>query len=105
MKKDRNCGGNFPVYPAMPYGGMQMGGMPMNYGMPMPTYGGMPMPLVGTNSNMQSNVSNAYSNVESQITNLTNQVNSLEQRVSSLESLVNKNIYSSNYNTSNYQMM
>lgn len=100
MKKDRNCGGNYPVYP-MPYGNAQMA-------MPMPTYGGMPMPLAGPMpmqyGNMGGSSSNT-SNLENQITNLNNQINSLEQRVNSLETLVNKGLYSSNYNTSNYQMM
>ncbi len=100
MKKDRNCGGNYPVYSNMP---MQMGPM---QGMPMPTYGGMPMPMpmVGPMQGMQTEISSNYSNVESQINNLNNQINALEQRVSSLESLVNKG-FSNNYNTSNYQMM
>lgn len=97
MKKDRNCGGGYPVYQNIP---MQMGGMPM----PMPTYGGMPMPMPLVGQGMQTEISSNYSNVESQINNLNNQINALEQRVSSLESLVNKG-FSSNYNTSNYQMM
>lgn len=96
MKKDRNCGGGYPVYQGMP---MQMGGM-----MPMPTYGGMPMPMPMVGQGMQTEISSNYSNVESQINNLNNQINALEQRVSSLESLVNKG-FSNNYNTSNYQMM
>lgn len=89
MKKDRNCGGNYPIYGAMPYGNIPYGGMPM----PLPINNAMP---VMTN----------YSGTESQINNLSNEINALEQRVSSLESLVNKNMYSQGtYNTSNYQMM
>lgn len=98
MKKDRNCGENYPVYP-MPYGTMGA--------MPMPTYGGMSMPLAGPMPMQYGNMSSGStsSTMENQITNLSNQINSLEQRVNSLETLVNKGLYSSNYNTSNYQMM
>jgi len=69
--------------------GMNMN--PMMYGGAVP----MPMPMQNTFTN----------NMDNQINNLSNQVSNLEQRVSSLENLVNKGIYSNNYNTSNYQMM
>lgn len=92
MKKDRNCGMGYPVYPGM-----------------MPNYGGMMMPgqvIPMPNSGMFSNVplASVQSNINSNdLSELSNQVNNLESRVSRLENMV-KNNYG-NYNASNYQMM
>lgn len=112
LKKDRNCGGMptpYPVYPnmGMPMQGMPMGGIPMQGmqgplpigGVNMPMPGPMPAPMPYMNSPMTSG--QGFTNTE--INTLARQVNSLEQRVSNLENMVGKS--SSNYNTSNYQMM
>ena len=77
MKKDRNCGMN--VYPNM-----------------MPVI--MPGQMIPMNE-MQMNQNNYATD------SLSNQINSLQQRVSRLENIVNGSNYSSNYNTTNYQMM
>ncbi len=103
MKKDRNCGG-YPIYPQMipSFGGMvmpdQMITMPGNNVMGYPNNGMMNVPG-GSTTTLQNNYGS------SDLSNLTSQVSSLEQRVSRLENLVNNGTYSSNYNTSNYQMM
>lgn len=95
MKKDRDCGMGYPVYPQMVpnFGGMVMPGqmipMPNNMNMGMTN-----VPLTSVQSTINSN----------DLNNLTNQVNNLEQRVTRLENMVNKNNYN-NYNSSNYQMM
>lgn len=89
MKKDRNCPGGYPSYGNVPMYGAGMN--PMMYG------GAMPMPIPMPNTFVNDS--------ENQISTLTNQVNNLEQRVNALENIVNKSIYSNNYNTSNYQMM
>lgn len=93
VKKDRDCGMGYPVYPQMVpnYGGMVMPGQMI----PMPNSMGMTnVPLTSVQSTINSNDLSA----------LTNQVNNLEQRVTRLENTVNKNSYN-NYNSSNYQMM
>ena len=85
MKKDRNCGNGFPVYPnyipnmmpGVPNMGMMPYGMDMNY-----SQGG------------------DYSQMFSK---LNSQISSLERRVSNLENLVGSN--SNTYNNSNYQML
>ena len=81
MKKDRNCGMN--VYPNM---------MPVI----MP---GQMIPMPGEMNSVQIPQNNYNNN------SLSNQINSLEQRVRRLESIVNGSNYSSNYNSTNYQMM
>lgn len=101
MSKDRNCGGNtpYPVYPM--YGNMQGMPGPLPIGgvnMPMP----MPMPMPTPTPMMTQTSTPSYT--ASEINTLSNQINNLEQRVSNLEKIVN-NAYSSNYNTSNYQIM
>lgn len=107
MKKDRNCGcgGATPygMYPTMsPYGmpGMMQGMQPMQ--------GMMPINMVGTYPNTMNNISS--NTIEQQINTLEQQINSLENRVSTLENMANNSnsvLYSnsSNYNSSNYQMM
>lgn len=82
MKSNRNCGGNYPVYP-MP--------QTMNY------QGQMPQPMMMPNQMLQSQTS-----LEGQLNLMANQINNLERRVTVLETTVTG---SSNYNTSNYQMM
>ncbi len=102
LKKDRNCGGMtpYPVYPNMYGGAMPMGGpMQMNGGIAMPMPLPMPAPTMG--GNITSNTSNYTTN---EINTLSGQINSLEQRVTNLENMLSKS-YSTNYNTSNYQMM
>ena len=84
LKKDRNCGAPYPLYPM--YGNM------MPYPMPINTTS----PMIG--------MSNTPSYTTSEINTLSNQINSLEQRVSNLENMINKS-YSNGYNSSNYQMM
>lgn len=101
MKKDRNCGcgGNtatpYPVYqpPMMPMmpNTMYQGSIPV-----MPNMGMQNMPMM--NQNYQS------STIDQQLNNLNNQVSNLERRVSNLENMIGSNV-SSNYNTSNFQMM
>lgn len=86
MKKDRNCGNNYPIYPAYPIQNM-MPGIPM-----MPNVS--PNYYAGNFNN--SNIS------EQQLNSLSNQINSLERRISNLENLIGNN---NKYNTSNYQML
>lgn len=102
MKKDRNCGCQgstpYPVYqmqtPMMPMGPIQN---PMMQGMQMPMMQNT-IPMMSQN-NFQS------TSIEQQISNLNNQVSNLERRVSTLENLIGSSNISSNYNTSNFQMM
>ena len=99
MKKDRNCGMN--VYPQMmpSYGGMVMPGQMIP--MPGAISGGIP----GAVSSMPytTNTQNNYGTNDS--SSLSSQITSLEQRVRRLEGIVNGSNYSTNYNSSNYQMM
>lgn len=89
MKKDRNCGNSFPIYPTYPMSNMMPG---------IPAMGGM-MPY-----SMDMNVPYSdYQGDSSQISKLNSQISSLERRVSNLENLVGNN--SNSYNTSNYQML
>ena len=95
MKKERDCGMAYPVYPQMVpnFGGMMMPGQMI----PMPNSMNMGMgnaPLTSVQSTINS----------SDLSTLSNQVSNLEQRVTRLENTINKNNYG-NYNTSNYQMM
>lgn len=88
VKKDRNCG-NYPIYGMMPT-------MPVT-GVQMP----MPMPI-GTPS---YNTNSSYT-VSSDLSNINSRLNSLEQRVNNLEKMYSSSYSSSsNYNSSNYQMM
>ena len=99
MKKDRNCG--MGVYPGMmpDYGGMIMpGGV-----IPMPGVMNYPNSNFGNIPNGSTTTLNNYGSQD--LSSITNQINTLEKRVSRLESLVNNGSYSSNYNSSNYQMM
>ena len=82
MKKDRDCGMGYPVYPQMVpnFGGMVMPGqmipMPNNMNMGMTN-----VPLTSVQSTINSN----------DLNNLTNQVNNLEQRVTRLEAIYSNN--------------
>ena len=93
MKKDRNCG--MAIYPNMVpnYGGMVMPGQMI------------PMPGGNFGSGMMPPTTNTQNNYGTDLSSITNQINSLEQRVSRLENLVNGTGYSTNYNSTNYQMM
>lgn len=93
MKKDRNCGASYPIYPTYP-GVMPQGMM----GMPMP--GVMPINPYQTQTVTQTTTSS--STIEQQLSNLNSQINNLERRVSSLESLIGN---TNSYNNSNYQVM
>lgn len=93
MKKERDCGMAYPVYPQMVpnFGGMMMPGQMI----PMPNNMGMTnVPLTSVQSAINSNDLSAISN----------QISNLENRVTRLENIVNKGNYN-NYNSSNYQMM
>ncbi len=86
MKKDRNCG-NYPVYGMVPAMAMPGAGMPIPFAAMSP---------MNSNTNYTS----------SDITTINNRLNSLEQRVNNLERMYSGNYStSSNYNSSNYQMM
>ena len=90
LKKERNCAG-YPVYP-------NMGGMPM----PLPMYPNMNMyPSMNTYPSMNSSADNS---MMTDLNSLNSKINKLEQRVTAIENAIN-NSYTSNYNTSNYQMM
>ena len=93
MKKNRDCGMGYPVYPGMMpnYGGMVMPGQMI----PMPNNIGFNnVPLGSVQSTVNSN----------ELSTLSNQVSNLEKRVTRWENMVNQNNYG-NYNASNYQMM
>lgn len=90
MKKDRNCGATYPIYPGMMPQGMV--GMPIPGMMPMNPYQPQTFTQTTTNSNT----------IEQQLSNLNNQINSLERRVSNLENLIGN---TTKYNNSNYQVM
>lgn len=102
MKKDRDCNAGmtpYPIYPTyMPGMGMPMVGTPNM----MTSPNMMMQPNLGTNS-MTNNYTQGGASIEQQLLNLTNQVNSLERRISNLETLIGNN--STQYNTSNYQVM
>ena len=70
--------------------------MKRNCPTPYPMYPMMGMPIL---PNMGSNIS-FDNNIGEQINSLEQRINSLEQRIMSLE-----NMYSSNYNSNNYQML
>ena len=93
VKKDRDCGMAYPIYPNMVpnFGGVLMPGQMI----PMPNNMGMTnVPLASVQSAINSNDLSAISN----------QISNLENRVTRLENIVNKGNYN-NYNSSNYQMM
>ncbi len=96
MKKDRNCGTPYPIYP--PYPGM-MPGLPM---MQTPM---MQTPMMQPTMNM----SVTQNTVEQQLNTMEQRINSLENRVTTLENMMNNSnsvLYSNTkYNSSNYQMM
>jgi len=96
LKKDRNCGGAYPVYPQMVpnYNGIVAPGQVI----PLPGN-----PMMNVPMNVPTTVTTGSSALETQVNNLSNQVNNLEQRVTRLESMVSGS--ANNYNPSNYQMM
>lgn len=109
MKKDRNCGAQpYPVpmmnnyQGAIPVPMMQPGIQPI---MQPGIMGGVPM-MPGMYPNAQSGVtSNNTGSMNQMVSSLQSQVKDLERRVTTLENVMNGSNYSSNYNTSNYQMM
>lgn len=85
MKKDRNCGVPYPVYP--PYQGIPY--MPNMMG---PFY--------------DNGMNNSTVNSNQTISNLQEQVNLLDRRVTNLETMLNSNNnVGSNYSSTTYQMM
>ena len=99
MKKERDCNGGktpYPIYQPYPMGGVMPQMMPnmmpqMNPNMMNQNFGYNNFNQTGT------------STIEQQINNLNNQVNSLERRISNLENMIGNT--STQYNTSNYQVM
>ena len=91
VKKERDCGMAYPIYPNMVpnFGGMVTPGQMI----PMPNMGMTNVPLTSVQSTINSNDLSA----------LSNQISNLEQRVTKLENIINSSNY--NYNSSNYQMM
>ena len=91
VKKDRDCGMAYPIYPNMVpnFGGVLMPGQMV----PMPNMGMTNVPLTSVQSTINSN----------DLSSLSNQISNLEQRVTKLENIINSSNY--NYNSSNYQMM
>ena len=91
VKKDRDCGMAYPIYPNMVpnFGGVLMPGQMV----PMPNMGMTNVPLTSVQSTINSN----------DLSDLSNQISNLEQRVTKLENIINSSNY--NYNSSNYQMM
>lgn len=87
MKKDRNCGTPYPVYPTYP--GMMPNMMP---GVPM-------MPNMMSQTMPQNNMI-TDNTIEQQVNSLEQRLNILDRRVTALE---NKN--STTYNSTNYQML
>ncbi len=85
MKKDRNCGMNYPVYP--------------NYGPMMPN--NMPN-MMGGNMSPNMPVIPVGENIEQQINNINNRISNIERKISNLE---NAALNNSNYNSTGYQMM
>ena len=83
MRKDRDCGMTYPMYPQ---------GMNMLPGIP-------PMP------NMMGNQMMFDNNIESRLNNIESQISLLENRISNLEANKNNVSYNTEYNSSNYQMM
>lgn len=86
MKKDRDCGMPYPIYP--PYQGI----MPPNM---------MPQPMMNYQSYSMPNQSN-MNNIEQQLNNIEQEINNLDRRISNLENIYNN---SNKYGSSNYQMM
>ena len=107
MKKERDCNANqapYPIYPAYqvgyPYQNMGMLQQPILQ-QPMMQQPMMNFATPNYNQNMNMQGFN-QGTIEQQLSNLSNQVNSLERRVSNLENLVGN---TTQYNTSNYQVM
>lgn len=100
MKKDRNCGVPYPVYPpyqATPY----MPGMSMP-GMVMPNMGNIG--AVPFNAGTNNQTSNSMMS-DQMIQNLQEQITLLDKRVTNLETMLNTQNNISQYSSSNYQMM
>ena len=96
MKKDRNCGVPYPVYP--PYQGIPY--MP-NMNMPnMGMTGAVPF-----NVGMPSTTTTSSSSTDQNIQNLQEQITLLDKRVTNLETMLNSQNNISQYSSSNYQMM
>lgn len=98
MKKDRDCGVNYPVYPMMQ-------GIPMMQGMPMMNMG---FPNTGMNStiptgSIMTNVNT--NNYDEEIRRLEQRVNMLDRRVTALETSGNSSSNYNTYNSSGYQML
>lgn len=91
MKKDRNCGCNYPNYQNFPMQNMMPGIPTMPDMMPYNMNMGMNYGQTNYNSN----------NIEQQIALLNSQLGSLERRVNNLENIIGNN----KYNNSNYQML
>lgn len=88
MKKDRDCGVPYPIYP--PYQGMVPPmGMPITYQQSVPT----------TFTNQNTN------NIDQQINNIEQEINNLDRRISNLENMYNSSNINNNYSSSNYKMM
>ena len=98
MKKDRNCGVPYPIYP--PYQGMMPMGMQSGMQPGMMMQPGMNQPMMNPPMMNQTQYSQVSGTIEQQLSSLNSQVSSLEKRVSSLESLVGNK-----YNSSNFQVM
>lgn len=98
MKKERDCGGNYPIYPT--YMPNMMPGMPM--GVLPSSMNGASYPINMPNYPMSNNYQGGNNSFEQQLANLNNQINSLERRVSNLENVLGN---TNKYNTSNYQML
>lgn len=96
MKKDRNCGVPYPVYP--PYQGIPyMPNMNMqNMGIPS---------AVPFNVGMSSTATTSGSSTDQNIQNLQEQITLLDKRVTNLETMLNSQNNISQYSSSNYQMM
>ena len=94
MKKDRNCGVPYPVYP--PYQGVPY----------MPNMSNMDIPsAVPFNMGMSSPTTASSSSTDQNIQNLQEQITLLDKRVTNLETMLNSQNNISQYSSSNYQMM
>ena len=97
MKKDRDCNAGITPYPIY---------QPYQFGMPMQMTPNM-VPQINPNMLNQSYNTNNFqagtSSIEQQLVTMSNQISSLERRVNNLENLIGNT--STQYNTSNYQVM
>lgn len=97
MKKDRTCSTPYPIYP--PYAGV-MPGIPQSGMMPGVVAGpGMMMPQSTMMNTMSPNMM-SDNTIEQQMNSIEQRINNLDSRITALE-----NKYSTNYNSSNYQML